>query len=135
MIWPTTSILEEEFNDDEYELSKSFIASGEDLHGGTTFIFESAKEKSEVDTDEDIRYFQFKTVIEENDQNYFIYDEVIQINGKLVLLLRLHNDETKEICEQMIYFEKNKVVEQVRHFIYDQFFSEINNNEKIFRTE
>lgn len=133
MIWPTKPIIEEEFSDNEYELFKRFINNEENLHNGTTFIFES--KKNEVVENKDNRYFQFKTIIEEDKQNYFIYDEVIQINEKPILLLRIHNDETREIWEQMIYLENNKVVEQIRCLTYQQFFSELENNEKIVRIE
>ncbi|WP_425381766.1 hypothetical protein [Spiroplasma endosymbiont of Polydrusus pterygomalis] len=130
-----TPIINEELNaEDEYELSKKFIINKENLHNGTTFIFKG--EENEVIKDKDNKYFQFKTIIEENNQEYFIYDEVIQINGKPVLLMRIHDDQRERIWEQIIYLENNnEVVEQIRDLTYQQFTDELKNNEKILRSK
>lgn len=132
---PLTSIIKEELNTvDEDELSKRFIINKENLHNGTTFIFKS--KENEVVNDKDKRYFQFKTIIEENNQEYFIYDEIIQINEKPILLMRIFNDQTKRIWEQIIYLgNNNEVVEQIRDLTYQQITDESKNNEKILSSE
>ncbi|WP_338960254.1 MULTISPECIES: hypothetical protein [unclassified Spiroplasma] len=73
-MWPTTPIIEAEFNDkdDKNAISTKFKENDENWHNGKTFLFES-----EENEDEDIKHFQFKTIIEENNWNYFIYDEII----------------------------------------------------------
>ncbi|WP_425382048.1 hypothetical protein [Spiroplasma endosymbiont of Melieria omissa] len=125
-MWPTTPIIEAEFNDkdDKNAISTKFKENDENWHNGKTFLFES-----EENEDENIKHCQFKTIIEENNRNYFIYDEIIEINNKPVLLLELHDDEKEEVWQQLIYLEKDEVVQQIRHLSSDQFFNEFNENE------
>lgn len=124
---PHKTIIEEEFQNHTKETTKKFIKYEENWHNGETF-----KYKNGLDEVEDIRYFQLKTIIEEKD--YFVYDEIVQINNKPILFLKLHNDEKREILELIIYLENNNVVQQIRNLNYEQFFNELQNDEDPIKT-
>lgn len=122
------TIIEEEFINNTKEISKKFIKYEENWHNGETFKFEN-----QSDEIEDVRYAQLKTITNEND--YFIYDEIIKRKDKPVLYLRLFNIKTDKILETLIYLENNKVVQQIRNLSYEQFFNELENDEDPIKTE
>lgn len=132
MALPVTTIFKEESKRDKNktEFFERFIKQNEHWHNGQTFKFQSEELE-----DEDTKYSQFKTIIEEESHDYFIYDEVIEIDNIPALLLELHNDKTKEVLQQMIYFDKDEVVQQIRKLSYDQFLNEIENDKPTIRLE
>lgn len=132
MTLPVTTIFKEEIKKDKNktEFFERFIKQDEHWHNGQTFKFQNEELE-----DEDTKYAQFKTIIEEEGHHYFIYDEVIEIDNIPALLLELHNDKTKEVWQKMIYFDKGEVVQQIRKLSYDQFLNEIENNKPTIRLE
>lgn len=132
MSLPVTTIFKEESKKDKYKTDffERFIKQNEHWHNGQTFKFQSEELE-----DENTKYFQFKTIIEEEGHDYFIYDEVIEIDNIPALLLELHNNKTKEVLQQMIYFDKGEVVQQIRKLSYDQFLNEIENDKPTIRLE
>lgn len=132
MTLPVTTIFKEESKKDKYKTDffERFIKQNEHWHNGQTFKFQSEKLE-----DENTKYSQFKTIIEEEGHDYFIYDEVIEIDNIPALLLELHNDKTKKVLQQMIYFDKGEVVQQIRKLSYDEFLNEIENDKPTIRLE
>lgn len=124
---PNKTIIEEEIQNYTKEISQKFIKYEENWHNGETFKFENGSGDAK-----DIRYSQLKTIIE---NDYFIYDEIIKRKDKPVLFLKLHNDKKREILELIIYLENNKVIQQIRHLSYEQFFHEIEHDEDPIKTE
>ncbi|WP_342277233.1 hypothetical protein [Spiroplasma endosymbiont of Nebria brevicollis] len=122
----TKTIIEEEIQSDTKEVSFKFIKHDENWHNGKTYKF---------DNKSDERYSQFKTVINEENQDYFIYDEIIRRKEKPVLFLRLFDIKSDEYLELITYLEKNKVVQQIRHLSYEQFFNEIENDEDPIKSD
>lgn len=85
--------------------------------------------------DNELKYLQFETSIVEGGKEYFVYDEIIEINNKPVLLLEIHDDEKKEIWQQLIYLEADQVIKQIRHLSYEQFSNEVKNDESFIKLE
>ncbi|WP_308149685.1 hypothetical protein [Spiroplasma sp. AdecLV25b] len=85
----TNTISEEEIKINSEEFIEKLIKQEENLHNGETF-----KYKNDL---EDIRYSQYKTVITSTgvEKDYFIYEEIIKINNKPTLLLKIHDDEKR----------------------------------------
>lgn len=121
------TILAEQYENLSSEFAKKFKKYDENWHNGETFVFEN-----ETDEVNDMKYFQFQTYIEE-EQIYFVFDEIITIDDKPVLLLQIHNEEKQEMWQQLIYLEKDKVVQQIRHLSYQQFFQELENKSNFIK--
>ncbi|WP_342276985.1 hypothetical protein [Spiroplasma endosymbiont of Nebria brevicollis] len=124
----TNTILEEELSiSNPEEFAKKLIEHEENFHNGKTFKYENDLE--------DIRYYQYKTVITIIEKDDFIYEEIIKINDKPVLVLGLHNDEKREILKLIIFLEKDNVVQQISRLSYDEFLQMVKNKEQWIKTE
>lgn len=128
MALQTKTILAEQYETLSSEFDKKFKKYDENWHNGETFVFES--ETDEVDN---MKYFQFETSIVEEGQEYFVFDEIITIDDKPVLLLQILNEEKQEVWQQLIYLEKDKIVQQIRHLNYQQFFQESENKNNFIK--
>jgi len=132
MSLPTNTLIEKEWKKDTEDFFEKFLNHEENWHNGETLKYENNIKEAE-----DVRYAQYRTTIinDNQEQNCFIYDEIISINNKPVLLLKIDNSEKREILESIIYLEKNEVVQQIRNLSYKQFEEELKNNEKLIKTE
>lgn len=119
------TIIEEEWK----KITVLFTKHDENWHNGQTYKFENSL------IAKDNRYFQFKTIIETGNQDYFIYDEIIARKNKLCFISRLCDDEKRKVWESIIYFENNEIVKQLRCVSYRRFFNEVENNEELIKQE
>ncbi|WP_338962729.1 hypothetical protein [Spiroplasma endosymbiont of Lasioglossum villosulum] len=127
----TKTIIEEELRNvaDLTWFTKNFIRCHQNWHHGETCKFENHFDEK------DKKCFQFRTIIKKQNEDYFIYDEIIKREDKTFFLLRLYDDKRKKVWELLIYFEKNEIVQQIRHLRYKQFLNEIKNNAKLIKKE
>ncbi|WP_342258169.1 DUF1360 domain-containing protein [Spiroplasma endosymbiont of Nomada ruficornis] len=130
MALPIKTILAEQFKTAESEFTNKFKKNNENWHNGETFMFENQSGE-----DNELKYLQFETSIVEGGKEYSVYDEIIEINNKPVLLLEIHDDEKKEIWQQLIYLEADQVIKQIRHLSYEQFSNEVKNDESFIKLE
>lgn len=130
MTLPLKTILAEQFKAAESEFTNKFKKNNENWHNGETFMFENQSSE-----DNELKCLQFETSIVEGGKEYFVYDEIIEINNKPVLLLEIHDDEKKEIWQQLIYLEADQVIKQIRHLSYEQFSNEVKNDEIFIKLE
>ncbi|WP_342266459.1 hypothetical protein [Spiroplasma endosymbiont of Villa modesta] len=124
------TIIKKEFQNKSKDFSKKFIEYEKKWHNGKTYKFDNKSDEIE-----DTRYSQFKTIINEQNQDYFIYDEIIQVNNNPLLVLKIHDDTKREIWELIIYLENNNVIQQIRHLSYEKFLNEVNKNIKNIKNE
>lgn len=124
------TIIEKEFKNKSKDFSEKFIEYEKNWHNGKTYKFDN--KSNEI---EDARYSQFKTIINEQNQDYFIYDEIMQVNNNPLLVLKIHDDTKREIWELMIYLENNNVIQQIRHLSYEKFLYEFDKNIKKIKNE
>jgi len=128
------TLVEKELTTDRLDFYRMFMKNEEDYHGGETFKFQDEEIQNEEYKNLDSTQYETVIINDENEK-YFIYDEIIKKYNKPYYNLKIHNDKKEEIIESIIYLKNDIIIKQIRYFTYEQFLNLVKKEQYIVEEE